>query len=414
MHRVRRREIADAANQRIEPGEVSNLDRRHRLKWLLTAATFAVGVALIAAACGGGGSNSTTTGSTSASGSSSTSKSFANFRLAYDTGIDYLDPGLSYTVEGWAIMWNVYLPLLGYKHVNGPDGATIVPYLAEALPTVSSDGKTYTLTLRKGIKYSNGATVVASDFRSTIERDFKVDSPGVGFFSNIVGADQFSKTKTGHISGISVDDTTGKITIHLTAPQGDFMNILATTFAAPVPAGSPAKDQSTTPLPSTGPYMIQSYQPNKIAIVVRNPNYDASQFDGNVPVGNPGQDDDQHHRRRLGRSAARDQRAGRLRLPPDPAGPAGVGAVEVRRPAQGLHAGEHVLLLHEHAGEAVRQPEGPPGGQLRDQPRGARPHLRRSRGSDAERAAADVPAVREAQPVPVQPREGEVADRGVG
>jgi peptide/nickel transport system substrate-binding protein len=288
MHRVRRRGIADAANQRIEPGEVRNLDRRHRLKWLLTAATFAVGVALIAAACGGGGNNSTTTtGSTSASGSSSTSKSFANFRLAYDTGIDYLDPGLSYTVEGWAIMWNVYLPLLGYKHVNGPDGATIVPYLAEALPTVSSDGKTYTLTLRKGIKYSNGATVMASDFRSTIERDFKVDSPGVGFFSNIVGADQFSKTKTGHISGIAVDDTTGKITIHLTAPQGDFMNILATTFAAPVPAGSPAKDQSTTPLPSTGPYMIQSYQPNKIAIVVRNPNYDASQFDGNVPVGNP-------------------------------------------------------------------------------------------------------------------------------
>ena len=79
-------------------------------------------------------------------------------------------------------MWNVYLPLLGYKHVNGPDGATIVPYLAEALPTVSSDGKTYTLTLRKGLKYSNGTTVKASDFASTIERDFKVDSPGVGFF----------------------------------------------------------------------------------------------------------------------------------------------------------------------------------------------------------------------------------------
>ena len=264
------------------------MDRRHRLKWLFTAATFAVGVALIAAACGGGGSSSTTTtSSSSSSGSSSSSKSFANFRVAYDTGIDYLDPGLSYTVEGWQIMWNVYLPLLGYKHVNGPDGATIVPYLADSLPTVSSDGKTYTLTLRKGIKYSNGATVKASDFRATIERDFKVDSPGVGFFGNIVGADQFSKTKTGHISGIVVDDSTGQITIHLNAPQGDFMNILATTFAAPVPAGTPAKDQSTTPAPSTGPYMIQSYQPNKIAIVVRNPNYDASQFDGNVPVGNP-------------------------------------------------------------------------------------------------------------------------------
>ena len=86
-------------------------------------------------------------------------------------------------------MWNVYLPLLGYKHVNGPDGATLVPYLAQALPTVSSDGKTYTLTLREGLKYSDGTPVKASDFPATIERDFKIDSPGVGFFSNIVGAD---------------------------------------------------------------------------------------------------------------------------------------------------------------------------------------------------------------------------------
>ena len=176
-----------------------------------------------------------------------------------DTGTDYLDPGLSYTVEGWGVMWNVYLPLLGYKHVNGPDGATIVPYLAKALPLVSSDGKTYTLTLRKGIKYSNGTTVKASDFASTIERDFKVDSPGVGFFGNIVGASQFAKTKTGHITGITTDNSTGKITIKLKSPQGDFSNILATEFAAPVPASTPAKDQSTTPAPSTGPYMIQSY-----------------------------------------------------------------------------------------------------------------------------------------------------------
>ena len=77
------------------------------------------------------------------------------------------------------------------------------------------------------------------------------------------------------------------ITIRLNAPQGDFTNILATLFAAPVPASAPAKDQSTTPLPSSGPYMIKSYAPNKRAIVVRNPNFDASVFGGNVPSGNP-------------------------------------------------------------------------------------------------------------------------------
>ncbi len=186
------------------------MNRRHRWKWLATAATFSVGVALIAAACGGGGKSSSTTSSSTTTGSAATGKSFATFKIATDTGTDYLDPGLSYTVEGWGVMWNVYLPLLGYKHVNGPDGATIVPYLAQDLPLVSSDGKTYTLTLRKGIKYSDGTPVKASDFQATIERDFKVDSPGVGFFGNIVGADQFAKTKTGHISGIVVERLDGR------------------------------------------------------------------------------------------------------------------------------------------------------------------------------------------------------------
>jgi peptide/nickel transport system substrate-binding protein len=263
------------------------LNRWKRWKWLASAATLAVGLSLVASACGGGGGSSTTTaaagGTTSSSG-----KTFPNFRIAYDTGIDFLDPGLSYTVQGWEIMWNVYLPLLGYKHVNGPDGATLVPYLAKAMPTVSSDGKTYTLTLRKGLKYSDGTPVKATDFPATIERDYKIDSPGVGFFGNIVGADAFSEhPKSGHISGITANDTTGKITIKLNAPQGDFNYILATEFAALVPKSAPDKDTSTNPLPSTGPYMIQSYKPNKTAIVVRNPQFDASMFDGNVPSGNP-------------------------------------------------------------------------------------------------------------------------------
>jgi peptide/nickel transport system substrate-binding protein len=255
---------------------------------LVTTAAFAAGLALVAAGCGGGGnsSSSSNTGTSSSSGNGSSSgKTFANFRLAYDTGIDFLDPGLSYTVEGWGIMWNVYLPLIGYKHVNGPDGATIVPYLAQDLPKVTNGGKTYTMTLRKGLKYSDGTAVKASDFKATIVRNFKIDSPSVGFFGNIVGADKAAAS--GDISGITADDATGKITINLTEPQGDFENILATTFAAPVPASTPAKDQSTTPAPSTGPYMIQSYKPNKQAIVVRNPNFDASLLDGNVPAGNP-------------------------------------------------------------------------------------------------------------------------------
>jgi len=254
----------------------------------VSIAALAIGVALLAAACGGGGNKSseeTTAATTGTSGGGSTEqKPFPNFRIVYDTGTDYLDPALSYTVQGWAVMWNVYLSLLGYKHAAGPDGATLVPALAEDMPDISSDGKTYKLTLRKGLKYSDGKPVKASDFKYGIKRLFQVDSPGVGFFTNIVGADQFSKTKKGDISGIVTNDQTREITIKLNTQQGDFQNILATIFAAPVPAGTPAKDQSTTPIPSTGPYMIQSYQPNRQFVLVRNPNFQSTE---NVPKTNP-------------------------------------------------------------------------------------------------------------------------------
>lgn len=247
-------------------------------------AAIAAALALVASASGGGKAPAA-----SGSATASASKHFADFRIAYDTGIDFLDPALSYTVQGWSIMWNVYLPLLGYRHVNGPAGATLVPYLAKSMPVVSNGGKTYTIMLRSGLKYSDGRPIKASDFKKTIERDYLVDSPGVGFFGNIVGAAKFGSTKKGSIAGISTNDATGKITIHLTAPEGDFEYILATTFAAPVPPNTPAKDQSTTPAPSSGPYMIKSYTPNKQVIIVRNPNFKVADFGGNVPEGNPDQ-----------------------------------------------------------------------------------------------------------------------------
>jgi peptide/nickel transport system substrate-binding protein len=260
-----------------------------RERWTLRGSLVLLiaGVALFAAACGGGAKKADTSGATtggSSAGGSVQSKTFPNFRIVYDTGTDYLDPALSYTVQGWGVMWNVYLSLLGYKHENGPDGATLVPALAQDLPQVSSDGLTYKFTLRSGLKYSDGSAVKASDFKYAIKRLFQIDSPGVGFFTNIEGADAFSKTKKGDIGGITTNDATGAITIKLAKAQGDFQNILATIFAAPIPSGTPAKDQSTTPIPSTGPYMISSYQPNRSITMVRNPNFQPTD---NIPATNP-------------------------------------------------------------------------------------------------------------------------------
>ena len=42
---------------------------------------------------------------------------------------DYIDPQLSYTLEGWEVLWNVYTPLLTYKHEKGAAGTEVVPGL---------------------------------------------------------------------------------------------------------------------------------------------------------------------------------------------------------------------------------------------------------------------------------------------
>ena len=103
------------------------------------------------------------------------------------------------------------------------------------MPTISPDGKTYKLTLRPNMKYSDGTPIKASDFTYSIKRLFKANSGGSVFYEGIVGAKDFADGKADTISGIKTDDNTGDITITLEAPNGTFNNVLGLMFAAPVP-----------------------------------------------------------------------------------------------------------------------------------------------------------------------------------
>jgi peptide/nickel transport system substrate-binding protein len=244
-----------------------------RWRWLLSLFALMAALSLVAAGCGGDDDDEAAdTTATEAEGGAA-ERTFPELKIAFDNGIDYLDPGLAYTVQGWSIMLPVHLGLLTYKLENGPAGATLIPALAQDMPEISDDGLNYKFTLREGLKYSDGKAVKASDFKATIKRLYLVDSPGVGFFTGIQGAEKFAETKKGDISGIVTNDSARTIDIKLTKPQGDFVYVLATMFASVVPAGTPNKDQSTVGIPSTGPYMIQNYTPNRSVTVVRNPQW---------------------------------------------------------------------------------------------------------------------------------------------
>ncbi len=195
------------------------------------------------------------------------------FEGAYTSFPDYMDPQLSYTAEGWTAMYDVYIPLLTYRHAAGLAGSEVIPGLAKALPKVTDGGRTYTLFLRPGLRYSNGEPVRASDFRFAVERMYTMNSGGSPFYDDIVGATRFAKTGRGHIGGIVSDDISGKIVIHLLRRRSSFDNVLALPFVAPVPADTPERDQSFHPPPATGPYEITSSRPGLGWEYERNPEW---------------------------------------------------------------------------------------------------------------------------------------------
>jgi peptide/nickel transport system substrate-binding protein len=241
-----------------------------KFQYFLVVAALAAALAVGLAACGGG--SSSTSSSTSSGGSgSSESEEGGTLRGAYTEFPDYMDPQISYTAQGWTAMRPVYVPLLTYKHASEEEGAEIIPGLAKELPKVTNGGKTYTMFLRSGLKYSNGEPIKAGDFKYAVERCFLTNSGGSPFYTDIVGAEEFAKTKKGGISGIKVNEKTGEIVIDLEAPQGTFNNELALMFVAPVPQTTPDEDQSASPPPASGPYMITQSQPGRGWTYERNP-----------------------------------------------------------------------------------------------------------------------------------------------
>jgi peptide/nickel transport system substrate-binding protein len=231
----------------------------------------AVAAAVALAACGSSSNNST---SKSTSTGTSAGKSGGTITEVFGTAPDSLDPGDAYTTQALEPDQVVYTTLLVYKHVTGAAGGTLIPGLVTALPTISADGKTYTMTLRKGLKFSNGTPVVASNFTYAVERALKIPWGGSSFITaNVVGANAYATGKAKTISGITTDDATGQITIKLVSPYGAFSNVVAFPAFAPVPKGTPFKNEPANPPLGVGPYKFTNIVPNVSYSVVKNPDW---------------------------------------------------------------------------------------------------------------------------------------------
>jgi peptide/nickel transport system substrate-binding protein len=186
-----------------------------------------------------------------------------------------LRPGAVSDDAGDRAAANVYTGLVTYRHAEGAAGTKVVPGLAEALPTVSADRKTYVFKLRPGLKYSDGSPVEASDFEHTIKRLNHLSGMFAPFTASIAGMDEYRSAKSpdADISGITADDAAGRITVKLSKPDGTFLNAIALPNAAPTPAAkSPFKGSRT--IPGIGPYTIDIVDPARRFVLTKTPGFD--------------------------------------------------------------------------------------------------------------------------------------------
>jgi len=136
-------------------------------------------------------------------------------RYALTTEPTTLDPGKVEDGTTIDLVYQVFEGLVRWSPKN-----EIEPNLAEKWET-SSDGKTYTFHLKKGVKFHNGREMTADDFKFSLERacDPKLASTTIGYLTDIVGVKERQTGKASDIPGVKVIDShTLQITIDTVRP----------------------------------------------------------------------------------------------------------------------------------------------------------------------------------------------------
>lgn len=204
--------------------------------------------------------------------------------------VDNFDPGLTYEQFSFEVFGDVDRSLYAYAPPKYEDP---VPDLAEGKPQISSDNKTVTVKIKKGVKFSPPVNreVTSKDVKYAISRAFTKNVPNgyvTAYFGAIHGWKDFQNGKAKEITGIQTpDDNT--IVFKLDRPEaGVLASALTLTVTAPVPEEYAAKFDKKNPSTypehqvATGPYMIKNDKQGNITghvagqslQLVRNPNWD--------------------------------------------------------------------------------------------------------------------------------------------
>ena len=243
--------------------------------------------ALVLSACGGGSSSSS-------AGSSTPTKGGTIYYLTNADQFDQIDPQRVYTGEDLAFFnGTIYRTLTAYKFsADNTQGTTLVPDMATNTGTVSNGGKTWSFTLKDGVKFQDGTPVTCADVKYGVSRTFATDvitngpTYAISYLdipTNKDGSSAYAGPykKTGQAlydKAVTCSADNKTITFNLKVPVPDFnYTVTLTAFAAVPQAKDTGANYGNAPQ-SDGPYMIQSDQTGKGGklTMVRNPNWSAS------------------------------------------------------------------------------------------------------------------------------------------
>jgi YVTN family beta-propeller protein len=193
------------------------------------------------------------------------------------------DPGVPDPALGLAdaqLAYATCAKLLNYPDQPAPAGSQLTPEVAQSMPIVSSDGLTYTFTVRPGFRFSppSGQPVTAQTFKDTIERTLhpklasdELASEGAELLADVVGARAYMAGRAAHVAGVIARGD--RLIVRLTRAVGDLPARIATPFFCAVPSGTPVDVNGVGPIPMAGPYYVASYVPGQTIVLAANPNY---------------------------------------------------------------------------------------------------------------------------------------------
>jgi peptide/nickel transport system substrate-binding protein len=200
-------------------------------------------------------------------------------RYANSGDWDSLDPADTYYAYSWNFARLYGRSLTMFASAPGAAGAKLVPDLATSLGKPSDGAKTWTYTLRKGVKFEDGTPVTSKDVKYGVERslDKNIFTQGPTYFNDyLVGGKTYSPYKDKSPGGLASIETPDDSTIifHLVKPFSGFDYFAQQPSTFPVPKAKDTGSKYKTHVISTGPYMFQTNNIGKNFTMVRNPNWD--------------------------------------------------------------------------------------------------------------------------------------------